>query len=122
MITVLVISVICIGVFLINGFYLQNTLSTSIWNTLVMLGVCVMFSLPVGEWETRQVEDASVTSDMIFVTPCDRHTEDGSPTAYITPVYTNLLEMCLSDDEHVIQYNPDCCTRKEAIRMYIAQR
>lgn len=123
MLPVIVSVVFPVGVLIYNYISLRKPLQEAVRNGFVMLGLCIMFSLPVGNWETRYVESAEpVESSMVYVTPCDHHTEVGGCPAYITPIYTSVFEMCFSEDEHVIQYCPDCYTRKEAINIYIAQR
>ena len=95
----------------------------SIKNSLIALGLCIVLSLPVGEWETKYLPDTvSTDSRYVYVPPCEHLKECGTHTTYITPVYTSALEMCLCEDDTHIRYCPVCYTRKEAIKKYLAQR
>lgn len=120
---VVVSAVLTVSLFLYNYFRLGIELMESLRNAIIMLALCVVFSLPVGRWETRLVENTEpITAELIYVMPCDHHIEAGGHATYITPAYTSLFTLCFNEDEHVVQFCPICYTREEAVETYLAQR
>lgn len=111
------------GVFFYCFFSMRKDFLISIRNSFLMLACVTMFSLPVGEFETeyREVSTAE-TGRCIYVAPCYHYDDGGECAAYVTPLYTSLLEMCFSEEIMMVQYCSECYTRKEAIAYYIAQR
>lgn len=123
MIAILCIILLPLLVFLYNILRMENDFLESLRNALIMMCLCVVMSLPVGKWETREFEATgrSVAAGL-YVTPCVHHLEDGCTSGHVTPPYTSYLNLIFSDESSYVVYCDDCHTREEAIAMYIAQR
>lgn len=94
---VVVSAVLTVSLFLYNYFRLGIELMESLRNAIIMLALCVVFSLPVGRWETRLVENTEpITAELIYVTPCDHHIEAGGHATYITPPIQVYLHCVLT--------------------------
>lgn len=120
---ILILCLITVSVFLLNFIKMRKDLTESLRWSLMTLSVCIIFSLPVGKWETWYLEDTEqIQAKKVYVTPCAHHIEKGGQATYMTPAYTSILSMCLNEDEHLVQYCPKCHTREDAVKQYIMQR
>lgn len=123
MLAIILVAVFSGGVLVYNYWFTVNPIRDVIKNTLLALSFSTMLALPVGEWQTKYIEDTEpITGKMVYVPSCEHHVEEGGHPTCITPKYTSWLACCLDDEDRVIQYCPECYTRDEAIQMYIAQR
>lgn len=123
MIYLLATVVIVCFVFYRGMFVRYLSVFECIRNTLLALVMCVLFSMPIGTFDTYEttVVESEMSSSW-YVAPCDHHSQEGEKMVCVTPSYTTLLELCFNEDETSVCYCPECYTRREALKLYYAER
>lgn len=120
MLTIIISIVVPMCVLAFNLFSMRNDFLSSLRNTVLTLALIVIAGLPVGEWETRTVESSARSYSMICVAPCQHNPEHGGVEVRISPLYTSLFASVFTDDDHMVEYCPECYTRTDAIAYYVS--
>jgi hypothetical protein len=121
LITVILLPLLVFGYYI---FFTRIRVEECFRRALITLGVGIILALPVGQWETHEVKpiDPLQSNEYVYVAPCQHHLEGDTQKVHMTPIYTSLVASVLNDDATEVAYCDKCHTRKEAIKLYIAQR
>lgn len=126
MLSLLMIIVLPIALLLYLVKFTRISYFRCIRASLIMFLVCIVCSLPLGEWETFSVTvdkyNPLETTKYIYVVPCEHFESEESFEAHITPVYTSLGVSAFCEDLTEVAFCPVCHTRKAAIKEYFATR